>query len=156
MPEVPLALRDVLDADDALVRLELGHAVDEQERIPVGQDPFDGGVIERQFRVMNTKPDAKYNSNVLPASRSMSHHPTPPPTPPRSTSANEQDILLTLFDLGRQVASVIDFDELLQRIPELIRRLIQFDAFAVYLLDEKRGELASRTRSATRTCRTSA
>ena len=54
---------------------------------------------------------------------------------------SEREVLLTLFDLGRQVASVIDFDELLQRIPELIGRLIQFDAFAVYLLDEKRSEL---------------
>jgi sigma-B regulation protein RsbU (phosphoserine phosphatase) len=71
----------------------------------------------------------------------MSHHPTPPPLPAGSTSASEQDVVRTLFDLGRQVASVVDFDELLQRIPELIRRLIQFDAFAVYLLDEKRGEL---------------
>ena len=68
-------------------------------------------------------------------------HPTPPPLPAGSTSASEQDVVRTLFDLGRQVASVVDFDELLQRIPELIRRLIQFDAFAVYLLDEKRGEL---------------
>jgi sigma-B regulation protein RsbU (phosphoserine phosphatase) len=68
----------------------------------------------------------------------MSHQQTPSPP---STSANEHDVLLTLFDLGRQVASVVDFDELLRRIPELIRRLIQFDAFAVYLLDEKRGDL---------------
>jgi len=50
-------------------------------------------------------------------------------------------VLLTLFDLGRQVAAVIDFDELLQRIPDLIGRLIQFDAFAVYLLDEKHDQL---------------
>src|SRR5262245_14582955 len=57
------------------------------------------------------------------------------------SALTEREILLTLFDLGRQVASVIDFDELLQRIPELIGRLIPFDAFAVYLLDEKRGEL---------------
>jgi sigma-B regulation protein RsbU (phosphoserine phosphatase) len=45
---------------------------------------------------------------------------------------------LTLFDLGRKVASVIDLDELLPRIPELIKRLIPFDAFAVYLINEKR------------------
>ena len=57
------------------------------------------------------------------------------------SALTEREILLTIFDLGRQVASVIDFDELLQRIPELISRLIPFDAFAVYLLDEKRGEL---------------
>jgi phosphoserine phosphatase RsbU/P len=58
-----------------------------------------------------------------------------------SVGSHERDILLTLFDLGRQVASVIDLDELLQKIPELIGRLIPFDAFAVYLLDEKRGEM---------------
>src|SRR6187455_1438557 len=53
-------------------------------------------------------------------------------------SANERDILLTLFDLGRKIASVIDLDELLPRIPELVGRLIQFDAFAVYLVSERR------------------
>jgi phosphoserine phosphatase RsbU/P len=63
------------------------------------------------------------------------------PTPP-ATGSHERDVLLTLFDLGRQVASVIDIDELLPKIPELIGRLIQFDAFAVYLYDEKRGELS--------------
>jgi sigma-B regulation protein RsbU (phosphoserine phosphatase) len=69
---------------------------------------------------------------------------TPPSVRPSATQAaglSERDVLLTLFDLGRQVASVIDFDELLQRIPDLIGRLIQFDAFAVYLLDEKHDQL---------------
>jgi sigma-B regulation protein RsbU (phosphoserine phosphatase) len=60
---------------------------------------------------------------------------------PLPASSTERDILLTLFDLGRQVASVVNLDELLQKIPELIGRLISFDAFAVYLLDEKRAEL---------------
>jgi sigma-B regulation protein RsbU (phosphoserine phosphatase) len=50
-------------------------------------------------------------------------------------------MLTTLFDLGRQVTAVLDFEELLARIPQLIARLIEFDAFAVYLLDERRGEL---------------
>jgi sigma-B regulation protein RsbU (phosphoserine phosphatase) len=53
----------------------------------------------------------------------------------------EQEMLTTLFDLGRQVTSVLDLDELLAQIPQLIKRLIEFDAFAVYLLDERRGEL---------------
>ena len=53
---------------------------------------------------------------------------------------NEQ--LKTLFALGREVASVLDLDELLQRIPELIARLTKFQAFAVYLLDPKRDELS--------------
>jgi len=46
-----------------------------------------------------------------------------------------------MFDLGRQVTAVLDVNELLQKTPELIRRLIPFDAFAVYLLDDKRSEL---------------
>jgi sigma-B regulation protein RsbU (phosphoserine phosphatase) len=55
--------------------------------------------------------------------------------------AAERDIVSTLFDLGRQLTSVLELDELLQQIPVLIRRLISFEAFAVYLLDERRGEL---------------
>ena len=58
-----------------------------------------------------------------------------------ASASSERDILLTLMDLGRQVASVIELDELLPRIPELIARLIPFDAFAVYLFDEKRNTL---------------
>jgi len=52
--------------------------------------------------------------------------------------SSERDILLALFDLGREVASMLDLEELLQKLPDLIRRLIPFDAFAVYLTDEKR------------------
>jgi phosphoserine phosphatase RsbU/P len=53
----------------------------------------------------------------------------------------EHELVTTLFDLGRQVTAVLDLDDLLQQIPRLIGRLISFEAFAVYLLDEKRGEL---------------
>ena len=58
-----------------------------------------------------------------------------------NSSRPEQELLTTLFDLGRQVTAVLDLDDLLQQIPRLIRRLISFEAFAVYLLDERRGEL---------------
>ena len=54
---------------------------------------------------------------------------------------SEQELVTTLFDLGRQVTGVLDFDDLLHQIPRLIGRLISFEAFAVYLLDERRGEL---------------
>ena len=57
--------------------------------------------------------------------------------------ASDHELVTALFDLGRQVASVLDFEELLQQIPRLIGRLIDFDAFAVYLLDEKRAEVRS-------------
>lgn len=78
---------------------------------------------------------------VRPASSPcMSQHLSHPRSSP-AEQLSEREILLALFDLGRQVAEVLDVDELLQRIPDLIGRLIPFDAFAVYLLDEKRSEL---------------
>jgi sigma-B regulation protein RsbU (phosphoserine phosphatase) len=61
--------------------------------------------------------------------------------PPDTTAQREQEMLTTLIDLGRQVAAVLDFEELLAQIPKLIARLIQFDAFAAYLLDERKAEL---------------
>src|SRR5262245_60084911 len=57
------------------------------------------------------------------------------------SAANSTEQLTTLFALGREVTSVLDLDELLHKIPQLIARLTQFKAFAVYLLDEKRNEL---------------
>src|SRR5450830_1661508 len=62
-------------------------------------------------------------------------------TPSTPGVAREHEMLTTLFDLGRQVTAVLDFEELLAQIPKLIARLIEFDAFSVYLLDERRGEM---------------
>ncbi len=56
-------------------------------------------------------------------------------------NATTAEQLTTLFALGREVASVLDLDELLQKIPLLIARLTKFQAFAMYLLDPKRNEL---------------
>jgi len=48
-----------------------------------------------------------------------------------------QELIATLFELGREVTSVLDLDELLRQIPRLIARLTDFTVFAVYLLDHK-------------------
>ena len=65
-------------------------------------------------------------------------NPQPPPIvrPPTDT-----ELLSTLFDLNREMMSVLDSDELLAKIPQLIARLTRFNAFSVYLLDEARQEL---------------
>ena len=63
------------------------------------------------------------------------------PDPGAQASRFEHELVTTLFDLGRQVTSVLDFDDLLYAIPRLIKRLIDFEAFAVYLLDDRRGEV---------------
>jgi sigma-B regulation protein RsbU (phosphoserine phosphatase) len=72
---------------------------------------------------------------------SVSEPTTSAPAPP-GEPANTRELVLTLFELGREVTSVLDLDELLHKIPQLIARLTKFHAFAVYLLDAKRAELS--------------
>jgi phosphoserine phosphatase RsbU/P len=50
----------------------------------------------------------------------------------------DTELLSTLSELGREVTSVLDLEELLAKIPDLIARLTRFSAFSVYLLDDKR------------------
>ncbi len=65
-----------------------------------------------------------------------------PSTPPTTSSVGEAaELLVTLFELGREVTSVLDLDELLAKIPQLISRLTPFKAFSVWLLDEKNQDL---------------
>ncbi len=56
--------------------------------------------------------------------------------------ADIREVVTTLFELGREITAVLDVDELLHKIPLLISRLSKFQAFAVYLLDEKGDELS--------------
>ena len=54
------------------------------------------------------------------------------------------DLLGTLFEIGKETASILDLDLLLQRVGELVRRVIDYDFFAILLLDEERQELVLR------------
>jgi sigma-B regulation protein RsbU (phosphoserine phosphatase) len=64
---------------------------------------------------------------------------SPPKVPP--IRATDQETLAALFDLGRQVTAVLDLDALLQSIPVFVRRLVRFEALAVFVLDQRQGEL---------------
>jgi phosphoserine phosphatase RsbU/P len=66
---------------------------------------------------------------------------TPQTVSPPGARATEQELLTTLFDLAHEVTSVLDQNELFRKIQELLSRVIPYEAFAVYLLDEARGEL---------------
>ena len=57
------------------------------------------------------------------------------------TSNSDAELLATVIELSREVSSVLDFDELLQKLPQLISRLTPFTVFSVYLLDERKGDL---------------
>jgi sigma-B regulation protein RsbU (phosphoserine phosphatase) len=63
--------------------------------------------------------------------------PTTPVAPP-----NIRELVITLFELGREITAVLNLDELLQKIPQLIARITKFQAFAVYLLDPRAEELS--------------
>jgi sigma-B regulation protein RsbU (phosphoserine phosphatase) len=67
--------------------------------------------------------------------------PSDPRLQPVGRGATDTELLSTLFELGREVTSVLDLEELLAKIPQLIARLTRFSAFSVYLLDERRQEL---------------
>jgi sigma-B regulation protein RsbU (phosphoserine phosphatase) len=62
---------------------------------------------------------------------------SPPAAPP-----NIRELVITLFELGREITSVLNLDELLHKIPLLIARITNFQAFAVYLLDPRAEELS--------------
>jgi sigma-B regulation protein RsbU (phosphoserine phosphatase) len=64
-----------------------------------------------------------------------------PQRPAPVRPATDTELLSTLFELGREVTSVLDLADLLEKIPQLIARLTRFSAFSVYLLDEPRQEL---------------
>ena len=72
------------------------------------------------------------------------------PTTPVATPDITGSCVITLFELGREITSVLNLDELLSKIPLLIARITKFQAFA-YLLDPRAEDLESPTPSAIRT-----
>src|SRR5262249_58850120 len=59
-------------------------------------------------------------------------------------SRRSADPLATLFETGKETASILDLDALLQRVAELVKRVVDYEAFAILLLDEARQELVLR------------
>ena len=53
-------------------------------------------------------------------------------------------LLATLYEIGKETASILDLDELLQRVAELVKRVIDYQMFGILLLDEDRQELVLR------------
>lgn len=50
-------------------------------------------------------------------------------------------LLATLYEIGKETASILDLDELLRRVAEVVKRVIDYEMFAIWLLDEDRKEL---------------
>jgi len=50
-------------------------------------------------------------------------------------------LLATLHEIGKETASILDLDELLSRIAEIVKRVIDYEVFGILLLDEATNEL---------------
>ena len=53
-------------------------------------------------------------------------------------------LLATLHEIGKETASILDLDELLHRIAEIVKRVIDYETFGILLLDEATDELVMR------------
>ena len=53
-------------------------------------------------------------------------------------------LLGTLYEIGKETGSILDLDELLTRVAEVVKRVIDYEMFGILLLDARRGELVLR------------
>ena len=53
-------------------------------------------------------------------------------------------LLATLYDIGKETASILDLDQLLHRMADVVKRVIDYEMFGIYLMDEERRELVLR------------
>jgi sigma-B regulation protein RsbU (phosphoserine phosphatase) len=56
-------------------------------------------------------------------------------------SREDAEVFETLAEIGRDVASVLDLDELFARIAQSMRRVIEYRTFGIWLIDDDRQEL---------------
>jgi sigma-B regulation protein RsbU (phosphoserine phosphatase) len=54
------------------------------------------------------------------------------------------NLLATLYEVGKETSSILDLDELLQRLAGIVKRVIDYEMFGVLLLDDERQELVLR------------
>ena len=54
-----------------------------------------------------------------------------------SASASTSEAFETLAEIGRELASILDLDELLTRLGQLVKRVIDYRTFGVLLLDDE-------------------
>ena len=56
-------------------------------------------------------------------------------------STEARRMLSTLIEINNQITSILDLDELLNKIAELTNRIVPYEIFAIFLLDDEKQEL---------------
>ena len=57
---------------------------------------------------------------------------------------SDTNFLATLVEINHEITSILDLDELLKKIAELTHRIVPYEIFAIFLVDEKTEELYHR------------
>src|SRR5215472_7317385 len=60
---------------------------------------------------------------------------------PAAVSPETNRFVSTLVEINHEITSILDLDELLQKIAELTNRIVPFEIFAIFLLDDEAQEL---------------
>src|SRR5438876_7136581 len=60
---------------------------------------------------------------------------------PAAISPEATRFVSTVVEINHEITSILDLDELLQKIAELTNRIVPFDAFAIFLVDYEKQEL---------------
>src|SRR5215467_13257884 len=60
---------------------------------------------------------------------------------PAVISPEASRFVSTLVEINHEITSILDLDELLQKIADLTNRIVPFEVFAIFLVDEKKQEL---------------
>jgi sigma-B regulation protein RsbU (phosphoserine phosphatase) len=63
---------------------------------------------------------------------------------PAARPLEMSDLLGLLLEVSERISSTLDLDELMVRVAEMVRRVIEYDVFAILLLHEKEQELRVR------------
>ena len=56
-------------------------------------------------------------------------------------SSDARQLLSTLIEINHEITSILDLDELLNKIAELTNRIVPYEIFAIFLVDDEKEEL---------------
>src|ERR1019366_9549996 len=54
------------------------------------------------------------------------------------------ELLTLMMEVSERISSTLDLDELMVRIAEIVKRAVEYEVFAIFLLNEKTQELRVR------------
>src|SRR5499427_3055704 len=63
------------------------------------------------------------------------------PDPATLAGTEAKQLLSTLIEINREITSILDLDQLLKKIAELTNRIVPYEIFAIFLVDDEKQDL---------------